>query len=395
MSRYDSDPRVRGYGPDQDHRISSEGPAGFTVTRDDGSTYRVLHTEVFGWTVCQGPNLDFVPASDGGFAIGFPSADAAISAVLADQDTAVAADADAAGDDHDPHHRKEHTTVTRYDDLTPAQSRLHDEVLDTAGIDGADCRDVLDSLDAPAADKAAVAEVLGGPGAGAEYLQADQDSTTAGSDRGAEDDSTPDVVDDSAELDWPTPQEARQEMLRLADRCEKAAEELTYEGEHAAEVLAERGYPDADAQGWAARKQAAAAAAREYAAGLRTEAASLDEGGRPSDERLAQAEKVALGAEMGGILIDGARLDAAALDSPWNDAAMKQAIRDHAAAKRAAVEGSGLFEHVAEDGQVPYWQLGHADQAQDIAEQTGSDIAGDEHTGTPAAACVDDDHDGM
>ena len=26
---------------------------------------------MFGWTICQGPNLDFAPTTDGGFAIGF------------------------------------------------------------------------------------------------------------------------------------------------------------------------------------------------------------------------------------------------------------------------------------------------------------------------------------
>ncbi len=168
-------------------------------------------------------------------------------------------------------------------------------------------------------------------------------------------------------------------LRHLADRCEKAAETLTYDGEHAAQVLAERGYPDADAQEWAQRKQAAAAAAREYAAGLRTEAAGLDEGGRPSGQRIQQAEKVASAAELGGILIDGSRLDAAALESPWNDEAMKQAIRDHGAAERAAVEGSALFEHVAEDGQVPFWQLGHAER---VDTSTNND---------QAASTADDD----
>src|SRR5262249_45453176 len=147
--------------------------------------------------------------------------------------------------------------------------------------------------------------------------------------------------------------------------CDAAADKLTYEAEHAAEVLAERGYPDADAPQWAARKHAAAAAARQYADGLRTQADTIGPDDRPSHERIAQAEKVTLAAGLAGILMDGSRLDAAALDSPWNSQEMKQAIRDHAAAERAAIEGSGLFEHIAEDGQVPFWQLGgHTDQAQ-------------------------------
>ncbi len=52
-----------------------------------------------------------------------------------------------------------------YDDLTPAQRVLHDEVEQHDG----DGRVFLLQHDAPAADKAAVAEVLGGPGAGREF----------------------------------------------------------------------------------------------------------------------------------------------------------------------------------------------------------------------------------
>lgn len=82
MSRYRDDPRVSGYGSD-----------GFSVSRD-GTDYRVLPTGVFGWVVCTGPNLDFVAAADGGFAIGFASADDAIGAALGEAaaDTGTAAD---------------------------------------------------------------------------------------------------------------------------------------------------------------------------------------------------------------------------------------------------------------------------------------------------------------
>lgn len=274
--------------------------------------------------------------------------------------------------------------------LTAAQHELHERVLAIAGWDGSDCKDVLDRLDAPAADKAAVAEVLGGPGTGAEYLQADQG--TAESDTGAEGDSTPEAVDGSAERDWPAPQQARQEMLRLAERCEAGADQLTYEAEHAAEVLADRGYPDADAQEWAQRKRAAATAAREYAAGLRTEAGELGETGRPSQQRIEQAEKVASAAELGGILIDSRRLNDAAAANPWTDEEGRQAARDYAEQKRAAVEGSGMFEHVAETingvEQVPFWQLGHPDRAQDTAEQAEAATRG-------AADDGHDDTDGM
>jgi hypothetical protein len=75
VSRYNSDPRVSGYGSD-----------GFTVSRD-GTDYRVLPTGVFGWVVCAGPNLDFAPTTDGGFAIGFATSDEAIGAVLGEDPT--------------------------------------------------------------------------------------------------------------------------------------------------------------------------------------------------------------------------------------------------------------------------------------------------------------------
>lgn len=56
-----------------------------------------------------------------------------------------------------------------YNDLTDAQKALHDQLSVSAGWSGADLRDLLQEADAPAEDKAAVAEVLGGPGAGKEF----------------------------------------------------------------------------------------------------------------------------------------------------------------------------------------------------------------------------------
>ncbi len=165
----------------------------------------------------------------------------------------------------------------------------------------------------------------------------------------------------------------REHLAALADRCAAGADQLTYEAEHAAAVLADRGYPDADPKQWAVRKQAAAAAARQYAEGLRAEAASLGHGDRPSEERIRQAEKVAHAAELGGILIDGRRLAEASADSPWTSPEVRQAVMDHYHAERDAVEGSGLFEHVAEQGQVPFWQLGRTEQAQDTIEQNSGD----------------------
>jgi hypothetical protein len=171
----------------------------------------------------------------------------------------------------------------------------------------------------------------------------------------------------------------RDHLAALADRCETAATQLTYEGDHAAEVLAERGYPDADAQDWAARKHAAAAAAREYAAGLRAEAADMSNRDRPSEERIEQAEKVALAAELGGILIDGrpqAEATATADNAHiWHQADKQawEAGTHPAQTKAAAVEGSGMFAHVADEGQVPFWQLsGHRDRTDADATENGS-----------------------
>lgn len=69
MSVYLDDPRV------------TSTTRGFAVTLDTG-VYYVLFTEAFNWTICYGPNLEFVPDGAGGFAIGFPNADEAIGALL-------------------------------------------------------------------------------------------------------------------------------------------------------------------------------------------------------------------------------------------------------------------------------------------------------------------------
>ncbi|WP_432838915.1 hypothetical protein [Dactylosporangium sp. CA-092794] len=53
--------------------------------------------------------------------------------------------------------------------LTADQTRLHDELSTLAGWTGADPHHLLDDADASAADKAAVAEVFGGPGSGSRY----------------------------------------------------------------------------------------------------------------------------------------------------------------------------------------------------------------------------------
>ena len=165
----------------------------------------------------------------------------------------------------------------------------------------------------------------------------------------------------------------------LAQRCERGADTLEQEAARAEEILAGRGYPGADAQNWASRKYAAATAARDYAAQLRAEgAAGRGVDFRMDPARLAQAERVASAAELGGILIDGRPL---AERDAQNGSVLNQNTRErwqagtHPAQEKAAqVEATGKFAHVDETiggvKQVPFWQLGSAvDEAQASRER--------------------------
>lgn len=106
-----------------------------------------------------------------------------------------------------------------------------------------------------------------------------------------------------------------------------------------------------------AGKHDAATAAERYAERLRGEIAGRAADATVEAAKVAAAEKVALAANLGGILIDGKRLDDAALANPLHSDDLKAAIRSLAAEKRAAIEGSGAFRHVADEGQVPFWRL--------------------------------------
>ena len=75
-SRYANDPRVTAYEIDA-------GKVGYTVNAG-GRILEVLPTEVFAWVICEGPNLDFVQVTGGGFAINISSADGAIAALIGD-----------------------------------------------------------------------------------------------------------------------------------------------------------------------------------------------------------------------------------------------------------------------------------------------------------------------
>ena len=58
-----------------------------------------------------------------------------------------------------------------YHQLTPAQQQLMTAINEQARTDGSDRRDLLLAADAPAGDKAALAELWGGSGAGEEFLR--------------------------------------------------------------------------------------------------------------------------------------------------------------------------------------------------------------------------------
>lgn len=211
--------------------------------------------------------------------------------------------------------------------LTDVQRHLMDEVTNRAGIDGSDTQVHLDAADATNADKAAVAEVLGEPGEGDRY-------TNPGS-------------------------YAQRRADEIAEKIEQALPELEAETADPAGTLEARGWPTDGAEDFGARKRASVIAARDYAASLRERAAA----GQPMTlSDIAEAEKVAHAAQMGGILIDSRRLTES--QRYWSDEERQAAIA-HEDAKRAAIEGSGAFTHVAEDGQVPFWQLGSVDQAED------------------------------
>lgn len=64
--------------------------------------------------------------------------------------------------------RYDNPVQAEYDRLTEAQKELEHHVMRTHR--GRDLRDVLIEAEGSAEDKAAVAEFLGGPGSGAEFL---------------------------------------------------------------------------------------------------------------------------------------------------------------------------------------------------------------------------------
>ncbi|GAA0469455.1 hypothetical protein Aca07nite_27830 [Actinoplanes capillaceus] len=178
----------------------------------------------------------------------------------------------------------------------------------------------------------------------------------------------------------------------LAQRCENAARELEHVGENAAEVLTERGYGDwidsgrIDPQTWGNTHTNAAYAARAYAAELRTEAGD-NPTGRMDRDRLAQAERVAKAAELGGILIDGRpmaeRTAQSGMYGTETDRVLWEAGTHPDQVKAAEIEATGRFTHVAETingiEQVPFWRLGGpTDESTNTRHVARTDSDGDE-----------------
>lgn len=167
-------------------------------------------------------------------------------------------------------------------------------------------------------------------------------------------------------------------LEHLADRCERGAADLLHEADNAAEVLATRAGGDRiSPDDWAAQKRSAAAAATAYGRQLRQEAAELGLG-RVSQERIAEAERVASAAELGGILIDGRPMAVRAAQDgwPWAADAEREAWNSgtHPAQENAdEMARSGAFVRVAEtiDGieQVPFWRLAAGDDQGDDRHQ--------------------------
>lgn len=189
----------------------------------------------------------------------------------------------------------------------------------------------------------------------------------------------------------------RQYLLELADRIDRSADDLAAMATDPRGTLQGRGYHETDDEvaAFGTRKEAAAAAARQYAQKLRSEAS--DGTGPVARSRVEEAETVETAARCDGILIDGrgpAEALATADDAHiWRPAEKEawEAGTHPAQIKAAAVEGSGVFEHVAEeiDGvkQVPFWQLrGDTADAQDSAAAAEQAAATDN-----TATCDDSD----
>jgi hypothetical protein len=156
-------------------------------------------------------------------------------------------------------------------------------------------------------------------------------------------------------------------LITLAERCENGARDLLHLAANAAEILPTRmGGHLMDPAEWAAQKRTAAGAATDYAAALRAEAAELTRtGGHATEQRVAQAERVASATQCDGILIDGRPVAERKAESTsiydQHERELWAAGEHPAQVKAREIEATGLFEHVAPvvDGErkIPVWEL--------------------------------------
>ncbi|WP_033345596.1 hypothetical protein [Catenuloplanes japonicus] len=165
------------------------------------------------------------------------------------------------------------------------------------------------------------------------------------------------------------------DLTGLADRIDASAAGLAFDAEHATTALDARGHGDLsqdDQDAWAGRHADAALAAAQYADRLRDQASTMDAGAAVPDADYAQAETVAAAADLNGILIDGRSLaeHTIADGSPWHTGEREawDAGEHPAQVKAATVEATGAFTHIAELGQVPFWQLTPHTDANDADE---------------------------
>ncbi len=166
----------------------------------------------------------------------------------------------------------------------------------------------------------------------------------------------------------------REDARRLVKRIRDGAAQLREEAADPEQLLIDRGYGKEvedgriDAAEWGRHKLDAAAAAEAYADRLDGTLAAGT--GTIPDDLYRQAEKVAEAAELGGILIDGSRLAKAGAERAWSREEAAVTL-EHQVDEQAAIDGAGVFEHVAETRggvrQVPFWRLSTAAAAASAA----------------------------
>jgi hypothetical protein len=142
-----------------------------------------------------------------------------------------------------------------------------------------------------------------------------------------------------------------QVLGQLLDRCERGAAELERDAEDPnGRLCVDRGWSSMTPQmvaDWGRRHGRAAAALRVYVAELRRKMKDEPTWAVPADT-LALTDVIACAATCGGTYMDS------------------ETLRDHYPRTRELIIGSGLFQHVAEPGQLAYFALnGNTEESAD------------------------------